>query len=409
MRKFRLTASALWLAFKCLGSVLLECVGETCEAAEHGIAVHAFLRSVNRVGRDAALLEIDDADIRAVCAAIDLERLPVDPAAYLAEVSFAWNPKTGIARVLGRDLGRDYSTADDDDVVGTADEVGLLPDVVLVPDYKTGHKYLPHPTKDHQMRALGMMAARAYGKSGAVVEIIRLREDGSAYHIAGELDSFDLAEEAEDIRELHALATRYAESGERPPLNVGPHCNRCNAVRYCPAQQAVVVAFTAKAGPTLDDRERFVREFEEGLTPETMLEAYGKLTAVDIYSKLAWEVMERVAAKWPLKFDDGRVYGPTRTKRDELRGEVVYQVLEAMYGKELAALAVEFVSHKTGKVSVDVVARKVAKDGGRKISHVNKEILTAVRDRGGVIERWKIGVREHTPKLLEAGAEEVES
>lgn len=409
MKRFRLTASGLWLAFICLGSVLIERASESHEGTEKGIAIHSFLEAVNRLGRDAALEQIADAQIRAVCSLIDVERLPVDPARYAAEVAYAWDVVSGRGRELGRAIGRDYSAAVDTEICGTADVVGLLDDVALVPDYKSGHKHVQHPAQNWQFRFLGLAAARTYGKDRAIGEVIRIRDDGETpYRIAAEYDAFDLAGFAEELRELHAEASRYAASGERPPLHVGAWCADCPALRFCPAQKELVQSFGAVTADGAD-RDALLANFEEGLTQENLPIAYGKLKSILAYGGKAMEVIERVGAKWPFATADGKMYGPHETKREWLNGTVVWDVIKAAYGEDIAWAAVELKASKTGKgKSIDTAVRKIAAETGKKITHLNREILEEVRRRGGSDPGIKTSVGEYTPKQLKGG-KEVES
>src|SRR5215471_4720463 len=210
MRQFKVTASNLWRAFLCLGSAILPKAEATSEAAERGIAIHKYLLDCNRVGQDLAIANVPE-KYRPACGLIDLTRLPVDPTKYAAEVALAFDARTGKARELHRKGDRYYSQATATEICGTADVVALVDDeVVKVIDYKSGYKTLPAPEANWQFRFLGLAAARAYDRTHALVEMIRIGSDGFPYPIRGELDLWALAETAEELRELYANGTRAA-------------------------------------------------------------------------------------------------------------------------------------------------------------------------------------------------------
>src|SRR5690606_33417344 len=97
-----ITASKIERVAACPGSEALPHAESTSAAAERGSAGHAFLAAAGKLGREAALEQVPE-EHRALCEAIDLDRLPVD---LLAEPAYAWDPVTGKARFLGANIGR---------------------------------------------------------------------------------------------------------------------------------------------------------------------------------------------------------------------------------------------------------------------------------------------------------------
>jgi hypothetical protein len=179
VRRFAVTASGIWRAMICLGSAILPRAPSSNRYAEHGSAGHTFLLDCNRLGREQALAKVQE-KYRTAFALIDIDRLPIDPAAYAAEVAVAVDVVTGAGRELHRKGDRDYSMCAATEIPGTADVVALIDgDAAYVGDYKFGHKALPSPRLNWQFRALALMVARAFGRSRVVVEMIRVGEDGS--------------------------------------------------------------------------------------------------------------------------------------------------------------------------------------------------------------------------------------
>lgn len=365
------TASALERAFRCIGSAVLPRVGSTSEYAERGIQIHAFLEAVNKIGRDAALAAIEDEDMRAICAEIDLAALPVDPACYRAEVTFAFDVSTGVGRVLGESLGRDYSAATALEIVGTADVVGLLgDDRACVLDYKTGRSELPEPSVNRQLRFLALAAARAYGRNGAVVELVRLREDGSAWRQRAELDAFDLAEIAEELRRL---AYQILAAGDVPPLSIGAHCRGCHSVSFCPAQTGLLRALVAEPEASF---EGMVAQ----LTPTQAPKAYEQYKALEALVDRLGDNLKTYARENPIALPDGRVYEEVTEPRKSLVGAAVWHVLRERFGDEAAWNAVKLTA--TQAAIKDLAGAAAVKRGDKKA--LEEELMGELARRGGI-------------------------
>lgn len=391
------TASQLHRVLECVGSAVLPQVDtESTPWQSLGVETHRYLERVNQVGREAALAEVKDEQLREGMALIEVARLPLDPASFAVEVTFAYNVVTGTARELGRSLQRDYSEATPEEEVGTADVVGVTATKVVVVDWKRGHGHLPPPADHVQLRFLALAAARAYRKTGAIVELIRIRDDGTAWRERAELDMFDLAEIAEQVRGLAADVTRWQAADTAPPVRVGSWCVGCPAFRRCRAQ--VELAIEVAAAPlatTADDREAIVQRFEGLLTLERAPELYGKLKSLDALIELLWTVMKGFAARNPFSVGGNKVYGPKETKHESLDGKTVWHVIKDLYGEDVAWKVVQMTATKS---KIEGHAREVAAKTGAKISHVERDILAEVARRGGLAISYDDGVRVHVPK-----------
>lgn len=155
--------------------------------------------------------------------------------------------------------GRDYTAAPPDDFCGTADLVAVCPGMVIVYDYKTTQPGQTPADASDQLRALSLMAARAYGKPKAAYAAIIVDENGCWPEDLVTLDAFDLDGIAAELR---ALLEKDHTNSEPTP---GPHCSE----RYCPARAACPVT-TGAMGDTLVKADRLIRhKFSEQIaTPD---------------------------------------------------------------------------------------------------------------------------------------------
>jgi hypothetical protein len=380
------TASRLDLARTCAGSAVLPRVEEVTPGMTLGSVRHLFLQRCNEVGREAALDAVEPQDLRAMMEAIDLEGLPIDPAAYAAEVTFAWSTMSGEARELGRGLQRDYSAAGDDELVGTADTVALLgSDGVFVSDFKGEHDHgVAPPARNLQLRMLGLAAARAYGRERVVLEIIRPRE-GAAWRERAELDVWGLAEVAEELRELVRDVRRAGLEELR--LVVGPHCSRCPSIRHCPAHVALV--------RELATADAMAERMEDALTPSTAGRAWMRIKAAEAALARIKGSIRAMAERTPIPLEDGRVLGLERRRHESYEPKTLWSVVNARMGEEAAWSAVEI---SAPKARLKDLARHVAQREGRKISHVEREIVEELAGKGGLIVSHEFELRVHKPK-----------
>lgn len=361
------------------------------EHADRGTAVHAFMQSAIEIGHAAALVEAPE-ELREELAGLDLERLPVPLTSLAAEVALAWHPATGLARELGRGLERSYVCVDGE-IAGTADAVGVSADAALVLDWKAGHQAPAPAAKNAQLRTLGLMAARAYRRDRAIVEIVRLREDGRVWRDRAELDAFDLDAAEEELRALHLRVMRLrdrAAAGEVLPVAIGPHCRYCPSLRHCPGQTALVRAVCGGA------------PMARPITPPEVAETWHKVKAARrILGELEAQ-MHAIAAQEPIDLGDGTVLGEVETSRREVIGEVAQCVLTELHGPEVAARACEVTVEATFS-SIQSALRPVAPRG--KLTALKQAAEAALEAAGGVRVKRARRVEVYTPrKNLAAGS-----
>jgi hypothetical protein len=380
----RLTASQLARVLRCPGSATLPHEDTSSEAAARGTAVHEFLELVPVLGRDESLALVAE-EFRPVCEALDLRGLPIGLA---AEVTLAFDVSTGQARELGRGLRRDYSGASSTEIVGTADVLGVGPDAVFVADWKTGWD-VEAPATNPQVRFLAMAAARAYGRTRAVAEIIRLREAGPPWRERAELDVFDLDEVAVQMR---ALAARV--EADEVAFNQGPWCKRCPSFAHCPAKIALLRRLA-------DGTETHEMELMLPLTAEMASVAYRRW-------KLAKELLRRVeaalhefASHQPIAIGEGRWFGELLTEgTEQLDGDVVWEVLRRRFDRDVADQAV---TRTATKARLREVLR-ARQSKPRSLAKTERAVLAEIRNRGGAIRPVRRVITEYAE--LPAGKEQ---
>ena len=370
----RLTGSGLERAAICPASAVLPHVQTVSEHAERGSQIHAFLEAVNAKGREAALAEVDD-EIRPVCEALDVAKLPTDPSRFAAEVAFAYDTENGQARELGRGIGRAYDVTPTE-IAGTADVIALLDDDgVFVADFKSGWSRRTAARESLQLRFYALCAARTYGRSRAVVQVIRLFEDGETWTDEAALDAFDLDAFALDLGALMSgiEADRKAlAAGIEPEMVEGSHCKWCPAFSRCPAKVALV-----QLPPRVE------------ITPDGAAAAYQRLRLYREALDKAEAILKDYARANPILLPDGTVYGPRYDSTKRLDGAVAAKVLRDLLGdKGEAGIEVE--------VTQASIKRALAA-AGRPASDL-KAVLDAIRERGGlrVIQAPKLIA--HKPK-----------
>ncbi len=143
---------------------------------------------------------------------------------WRAEVAYAYDPQTGVGRVLGYNIGREYDKHGKlpHEIAGSADIAWLSGDTVVVADWKTGRAVTDSVWP--QMEWLCLMAARATGAWHARARVLHATD----YGVVESERSFDdvaLWRIAEQLRiDTNAIDDAWPVTGE--------HCDQM----YCPAR-----------------------------------------------------------------------------------------------------------------------------------------------------------------------------
>ncbi len=365
----RITASRLGLAKSCPGSFALgpHVSPAPGEAAEKGTAIHAFLEAVlDGVDPDEALPE--DPEARAVCEKIDARDVyGVAGPNPSTETPLGWDPATGEAREAPRATAerRDYSALPEGWVAGTADAVSAEGDAVRVTDWKTGAFEVPDPGENPQLLFLGIAAARSRGKDRAILQVVRVNEDGTLRARTAELGPDDLAlAEAS----LVAVLGRVEKSREGvPELRPGRHCRFCPALYRCPA-------VAAEATALLED------PFEE-LDPASAARAWERLAACDAAIKRAREALFLYVAGrgGQLPLDDARSLRIVEGRRQSLDPKIALGIVRERFGEDAA--------DKAASVSPTSLKKALPSAGAM-------EVLDEVKKRGGLTSTTYESLRE---------------
>lgn len=301
----KVTASGLSRTMACPGSAILPHVGSITADTEAGNARHRFFELIPQVGVAQALAALPE-EFREMCAAIDLDGLPLDGKSYAQEVAFGYDPLTDTAREVGRSIGRNYpERISPTEIFGTVDVVGLVgEDGVHVPDWKGMDPTTPRAFENWQMRFAALGATRAYARSRAKVELIKVPEEGSPFRDVAEFDGFDLADFAAELADLMRRLQKEATK-DAPTLVEGPHCRRCPAFAHCPAK--VALARSMVQDPAL---------VPWTLSLEDAGQAVLKLEAYQGVLNHARERLEQMAREAPIPLGNGEFFGPVPLERE---------------------------------------------------------------------------------------------
>lgn len=388
---------------------------EPDRATSRGLVIHEYLAAVPSIGWKAALAQVPE-EWREHCAAIELSRLPAcQPESFAAEVSIAYHLATGAARVLGHNIPYEEAKAKlmPGEMLVRIDSLGLTVDSVLIFDYKSGRRWTGPVRSIRQLRAYGLVAARAYGKSQAIVGIIRIGEDGRPWFDGGNeedglLDALELGVVEEEIRAMVAArdeARRHFNAGGRPRLVPGDHCTYCPALTGCPAHIVGLRALAAghastflagKDAAALDEAWR--RATDEALAVATEAELAGAVDALKV-AKKRLEYLERSlkhrAELQPIQGADGRLWGPKlQDKVADLN--VAKDTLAILYGDVVADTAVIPGEPSMSKESIRNALREHVLPVGGKISKLEAECVQALREAGAIHREPKF--TWYTPK-----------
>jgi hypothetical protein len=383
----------------CIGGAVLPRAGRRTAGATAGSVRHRYLERVNAVGREAALAEVEE-PWRSVLEAVNLDGLGLADGSLASEVAFAWDWERDTARELGRGTDRDYAEVGDTEIPGTVDAVGLVgDDAVYVGDYKSEFLHVPPPRDNLQLRLYALMAARAYGRSRAVVEIVRPRRDEPAWRERAELDAFDLVMIADDARALaeRVMAARAAfAAGIEPRLVTGEHCRYCPSVTHCPEQTTLIRRLASEDGAALEER------FFDALSPETAARAWHRVQAARQLLERLEGALETYALHNPIDLGDGRIYGSTTQNSLSLNGAALWQLVNERLGTERAWSAVEIKAVQTrvkemlGKLvaaagqdaELEAALWSIVREGGRAAKRLSASavfdgLVALLAERGG--------------------------
>lgn len=380
------SASELQRAMACRGSMTLPRIEESNEYAAKGVEVHKFLANIVKgMSFEAALAKVPGEYV-SDCKEIDIDDLPRDLTNVQTEVAYAYNPFTGVGRVLGVDVERDYTSADRLlEFVGTADIVGVKADGTLyIGDFKTGAAFnVPSSDKNWQLFLLALAATRAGGHDQAEVSIIRTL--GTVRNDKYLVDALELAAAAESLFELAQWHKEFKEKKDRSAITfaTGDHCKYCPSKLYCPAKTAILKSVINMPHNTKDS-------ILEMLTEANAAQAYIRWQEVKSVMRMVEPALRQYASDKPIKLPNGKTFGPRDTESKEINPDVARAVLKELYGDKVADAACSF---ETTKKAIKNSLREVAQKG--ELGKTEREVFEKIRQGGGVITVNKRIIDEH--------------
>lgn len=309
----RVTASKVGLLQYCQAWARPEMTWATgsSAAADRGTRFHKAIALYVACEKGVPLKVEDDIVAEFEHAKAWINSLNIDRQDLRVEMSFAWDPETDTAEILGSD--RDYARRNGR-LCGTADLVLVAvvdgkPMTVMVWDWKTGSGREAGP----QLRTLGLMAARAFGVESATVAALEVSKGGVEEVAREELDAFAIAGVAGELAEQIASIA----SAEPTP---GSHCGEL----YCPARLSCPLGNAATAEVVqVIPADALVRREEFRLTDpiETPEHAAWAIDVIRLVNAKLDAIKDEIKSKVPAEgwaLEDGRVLRETKANIEAL-------------------------------------------------------------------------------------------
>ena len=368
-----------------------------------GDIMHAFLEAAYNGGRDAALEWAFETNphLYEALEGVPLERLPsFGELSLRAEVSFAYDIRTGKCRTLGYGLNRNIARAmaQKGEMVGTLDLAGTEDsgESVFVIDWKSGFAKVEPAADNWQIKTGLLMACRAMGLRRGRCAIVRVLWNGLVlpweWH---EMDEDDLDAHAAELRLLMRLRDEIRAKAARgeplpPPVyDADGHCRYCPAQRVCP----VYVNFAHSPPPARDE--------VANLPPERRAAMFLELRARKKALELAEEALELSARQDPILLPDGQMYGEKLVPKETIVADRAEEALAKVFPPEVARAVVESAVTVDRGMTKEALKRALKRhvvenpaidpdpgDKRKQIGKVNDKALDALRrDRLGMDSR----------------------
>lgn len=383
------TASRLQLATTCPASQVLPVVDTAFAAGSAGTDKHAALAAAI-VGTE----QDPPAEVVAWLDALNDDPATLAPLRGAApELAYGYTPATGVARLIGSNVGRAYNAAPGE-FVGSADYVLVADSAVTVVDLKTGLSDVPHPSRNAQLRFLALAAAKWHGVESARVGILHAPDGRTPWWSWATLDAFELEEIAVELKTL-AERIGYARNdvakGKTPRLVVGEHCTHCPARHGCPARVAMAQRLAGEP-------EKVVMDLKAMLTPESASLALARWQAATKALAEVGAALHAYASESPIALGDGRVWGPVTSEREIIDADKAWPVLVAKYGANTAR---EAMSLDTSKAGLERMARSLRETSTKKttLKALTTEAFDALRAAGAVSTKKQTKFEEHAAVL----------
>jgi hypothetical protein len=375
------------------------------DASSRGVAVHEFLeRIASGMSREESL-EMVDERYRKRCESIGLEELH-DVLGMSPEVSFAYDPATDSARMLGSGLGREYLAAGvgPHEIPLTVDLCGIDLErrIGAVVDWKDTWGRVTRADRNWQMRGGALALSRAFDLDEVGVQLIYLRDGVPAHRDRATYTAADLAMFAAEARVRHGLALAdrdtYRSEGVEPESARGAWCHYCPSYHACSAQTALIRA--ALNPDEFDDVRR-----TSPIPPEAVADAWRRLRDIKRPLKMLESSLYAAAKERPVLLEimpDGTEVWLGTTEvvgNTKLDADVARTVVREMLGDEAADEIATF-SVSQGRIETAIKARVARGYGASKM----RAVLAEIGKRNGVHKPTKheVDVYKIAPRALKA-------
>lgn len=282
------------------------------------------------------------------------------------ETKLALNPWERMGRFIGAGNDRDYSKAKEDEIPGTCDAwcFNEKDSVLRVVDWKFGYNT---PDVADNWQLLCYVAALWFyvGPDVAVVHIVSFDDDGSPE--VGTIDIFP--ETITDF--IERLCNRIFERGERP--NPGDHCQYCPGKLACSAYVDTVAVVANHNETGLGDE---LARVLPNLRPEHYAIVGEAVKRLKGYTKALEQWQAATIQGGPVETPQGVFEQITTDGNESLDVDIAAEVLSELL-PENANAAIEV---KITKASI----KRAIKATGKAVAPTEKEIVDAIRARGGV-------------------------
>ncbi len=296
--------------------------------------------------------------------------LPGDELA--TECAMAYDVSDDTARALGHISWRDYRDLRQMEIPMTIDLIIRGSGRIVVVDYK-GFEEVDDAETNAQLATGALAVARAGAYTEVTVAIIYLGATWKPPSVAL-LCEFDLNLHADRLRALVASSDRT--------LRVSKHCKYCPAFHDCPEQKMLAVD---AGGGALAIRI-------EGMIPfandDDAADAFDLMQRIKTLTTRIHAALYARAAERPIPLRNGKWLGKVQKQGNEkLDGDVVYDVVKALHGQNVADAA------------VIRSATKVRLKAAVKSAPAMKAVLDEVRSLGGSKREDKEAIEEYVVQL----------
>jgi hypothetical protein len=387
-----------------ISEVLPHTIHETVLTAAKGTTIHRYLAlCIDLRDPAAAVAQFDEADIP-MLEAIDINKLPATkPEEFAAEMSFAFNPWTEEARILGYSLEREeaWAKCGKNEVAMTADVVGVVNRngvrTVIVWDYKSGHGYVQGASENWQTSTYMLAAARALNCDAAEGGIIRANESLTWYDETA-MGPVELATHAAELRKLLDYRARAIQLGKdkalaKFPPREGRWCRYCPAAFSCPPRLAIVQALAGGA--------QLTGQMDKA-SPEQLRQAVVGLKNAEKMLELGLAYVKDLARRSPIDMGEGRVYGEVIVAKETMVPERAKKVLADTFGAELGQVMYGTAAVTETSITFAALKKALARYAPRKekepLAPIEKALREDFRAAGAVSVREERQVKEHKPK-----------